>query len=221
MSEYNDKPMKENPYLNARREWNERYGSHIKAANSWRLSSHIQSVIILLAVGALIYASSKSQSIPFIIKTCSGNVVSAEFPSEGAAPSPDLVKSELIEWLLNLRRVTSDGKLQRSFIDSVYAKLRKSTAATKTVSDWYQKNPPIGSSELVRVQPETILQVSENSWQIEWLEFKTDLQGEIIGKPAKMKATIKISFYGLKSKKQILENPLGLFIDTIDWMQRI
>ena len=39
-----------NPYLDARREWNERYGSYINQAKNWRLTSLISMLISLVAV---------------------------------------------------------------------------------------------------------------------------------------------------------------------------
>lgn len=41
-----------NPYLNARREWNERYSSFITTANNWRLIALISSSAALVLAGA-------------------------------------------------------------------------------------------------------------------------------------------------------------------------
>jgi len=44
-----------NPYLDGRREWNERYGSYIKQASAWRLVAILTTIVSLFAVGGVVY----------------------------------------------------------------------------------------------------------------------------------------------------------------------
>ena len=46
-----------NPYLNGRREWNERYSSFITSANNWRLIALISSSAALVLAGGLVAVS--------------------------------------------------------------------------------------------------------------------------------------------------------------------
>ena len=43
-----------NPYLAARKEWDERYGEFITRARNWRTAAMISALITLLATGGLI-----------------------------------------------------------------------------------------------------------------------------------------------------------------------
>jgi type IV secretory pathway TrbF-like protein len=56
-----------NPYLAARREWDERYGSLITRERNWRRMAVLSSLIALLAVGGMIRLSTKSHIVPFVV----------------------------------------------------------------------------------------------------------------------------------------------------------
>ena len=47
-------PPQRNPYLDARKEWDERYGSLISRANNWRRAAFAALLIALLETGGLI-----------------------------------------------------------------------------------------------------------------------------------------------------------------------
>jgi type IV secretion system protein VirB5 len=56
------------PYLAARQEWNERYGSYIAQAYAWRLTALIALVIAAIATGGLVLIASQSQVVPYVVK---------------------------------------------------------------------------------------------------------------------------------------------------------
>jgi len=51
------------PYLAARREWNERYGDHVKSAHQWRLAAFGSIAIALASVGGLVAVSMQSKGM--------------------------------------------------------------------------------------------------------------------------------------------------------------
>src|SRR3954462_4557343 len=55
-----------NPYLAARREWDERYGDQITRARNWRTMAVLCSVIAIVLAAGLIWQSSRSRVVPFI-----------------------------------------------------------------------------------------------------------------------------------------------------------
>jgi len=56
-----------NPYLDGRKEWLERYGDYIQAAQSWRLIAMITSLIALLAVCGVVYIGAQNKIVPYVV----------------------------------------------------------------------------------------------------------------------------------------------------------
>ena len=56
----------ENPYLAARQEWNERYGSYVKAAASWRIVGVTGMLMAVIGFSYALYQSTQVQLVPYI-----------------------------------------------------------------------------------------------------------------------------------------------------------
>src|SRR5215510_301136 len=56
-----------NPYLAARKEWDERYGEFITRARNWRTAALISALVGLLATGGLVWLTARSHVIPFVV----------------------------------------------------------------------------------------------------------------------------------------------------------
>jgi len=59
---------KHSPYLDARREWNERYGSYIAQARQWRLVALLCVLALIVAVGGAFYFAQRSLLIPYVVE---------------------------------------------------------------------------------------------------------------------------------------------------------
>src|SRR3954462_4359316 len=55
-----------NPYLAARREWDERYGDQITRARNWRTIALLCSVTALVACSGMMWLAAHSRVVPFI-----------------------------------------------------------------------------------------------------------------------------------------------------------
>ena len=56
-----------NPYLAARREWDERYGSLITRARNWRFAAFLALGIGIIETGGLVALAMRSKVIPFVV----------------------------------------------------------------------------------------------------------------------------------------------------------
>ena len=111
-----------NPYLAARREWDERYGNLISRERNWRFMAVLSSLVALAAVGGMIRLSTKTHIVPFVVAMDSLGRTAAAGTAEEASPSDDRLKrATLFNWVEDLRTVTTDGIAQRKAIDRVYA----------------------------------------------------------------------------------------------------
>ena len=95
-----------NPYLAARREWDERYGNLINRERNWRIMAILCSLVALASVGGMIRLSTKSHIVPFVVAMDSLGRTAAAGSAEEASPSDDRLKRATP---FQLGRRSSDG----------------------------------------------------------------------------------------------------------------
>jgi type IV secretory pathway TrbF-like protein len=93
-----------NPYLAARREWDERYGSLITRERNWRIMAILCSLVALASIGGMIRLSTKSHIVPFVVAMDSLGRTAAAGSAEETSPSDDRLKrATLFNWVEDLR----------------------------------------------------------------------------------------------------------------------
>src|SRR5579859_717526 len=165
------KKSAENPYLSARREWDERYGDLITRERNWRAVAFLCALSSLLTVAGLVWLSARSRIVPFVVAMDSLGRPMAAGPAEQTTTADDRIKrATLYTWLENLRLVTSDGVAQRKAIDRVYAYVASGSQAQAFISDFYRSDPPQkrAQTETVSIEVQSVLPTSDRTFEIEW-----------------------------------------------------
>lgn len=213
-----------NPYLEARREWNERYGDYIQQAYHWRLIALVFGVITLVSVLGLVYIGSKSKFIPYIVEVDKLGAAIAVQPADSVQPvDARVMKAMLARFITDTRSVLLDSVSQKKAILNAYSMLAQNTPATNYVNDYFQDgNNPFErvKRESVSVEINTVLALSKNTWQIEWTEIIQDRSGIETGK-CRMKAIANVIVVPPHTEDRILNNPIGLFIKDLNWTKQL
>ncbi|PZR74835.1 MAG: conjugal transfer protein TrbF, partial [Stutzerimonas stutzeri] len=72
-----------NPYLAARNEWNERYGSYVKAVAAWRIVGVTGIVMAVIGFTYALYQSTQVKLVPYIVEVDKlGTASNAGFPQQ-------------------------------------------------------------------------------------------------------------------------------------------
>jgi type IV secretion system protein TrbF len=212
-------PDTENPYLSARREWDERYGNLITRERNWRAMAFCCSLICLLAVGGLVWLSNRSHIVPFVVAMDSLSRPIAAGPAEQTTAADDRIKrATLYSWLENLRLVTGDGIAQRKAIDRVYAYVASGSQAQAFVSEFYRNDPPQKrvQTQTVSVEVQAVLPTSDRTFEMEWAETTRDLYGAVITK-ARWKGAFTIATNPPTDEGIARVNPLGIYVTNLSW----
>ncbi len=208
-----------NPYLAARREWDERYGHLITRERNWRLMALICALIALVAIGGMIRLSTKTHIVPFVVAMDSLGRTVAAGPAEEASASDDRIKrATLFTFVEDLRTVTSDGVAQRKAIDRVYAHIASGGQSQAFISEFYRSSPPQkrASTETVSVEVRSVLPTSERTFEVEWTETTRDLYGAVKGQDH-WKAVFTIAVNPPLDEGQARVNPLGIYVTNANW----
>jgi type IV secretion system protein VirB5 len=211
------KPL--NPYLAARREWDERYGDLITRAKNWRLMAMISGMVALAAVAGMAFLSSHSRIIPFVVAIDSlGRPVASGLADQATTADDRLKRATVLSWVEDLRTVTTDGIAQRRAIDRVYAHIAGGSQAQSFVSDYYRNAPPQtrAQSETTGVDVQSVLPTSDRTVEVEWVETTRDLYGAVKGQQ-RWKGAFTIAVSAPSDEAQARVNPLGVYVTNASW----
>jgi type IV secretion system protein VirB5 len=208
-----------NPYLAARREWDERYGDQITRAKNWRTMAALSGLIALVATSGLISLSLRSHVVPFVVLVDNLSRPVASGIAEQASGNDDRLKrASIFTWIENLRLVTADGVSQRRAIDRVYAEIANGTAAQTFISDFYRADPPSkrAQTETVSVDVNSVLPTSDRTYEVEWVETTRDLYGAVKATD-RWKGSFSVAINPPKDERQARVNPVGLYVTNASW----
>ena len=211
----------ETPYLNARREWNERYGSYIAQKRAWQMMA-IGSLALSAVLGmALVHSASQSKVQPFVVEVDKlGQAVAVRPADKAYTPDQRVIRAQIANFIANSRNVTPDPIVQKRWLDSVYAV--SSSSATIFLNDFYKKSDPfaVARNSMVSADIQPPLPLSKDTWQVQWVETKRGLNGQTEG-ISRWQAIVNISLTTPTTAAQLLANPTGIIIEQISWTQQL
>jgi len=212
-----------NPYVEARREWNERYGDYIQQAHHWRTMAVVSGLVALIAVIGMAYIGAQNKIVPYVVEVDKlGQVAAIAKADHPAAVDPRVMKAYLARFVADWRTVTIDRQAQKGAIDRVYAMLPSGSIALNKLNDYFKAQNPfsVATKQTVAVAVTNLLPISDKTWQVEWQEVTRDLRGELQSN-VRMKVSIIVGITPPTDESLILINPLGVYITDLNWSQQL
>ena len=213
----------ENPYLAARQEWNERYGSYVKSASAWRMVGITSLMMAVIGFSYALYQSTQVKLVPYIVEVDRlGTAASAGFPQQIEYADPRVVRATLGSFIANFRSVTPDAVVQKQYIDKTYALLRSADPATEKINAWFRSNSPFdrARSMTVAIEVTNIVPLSNQSYQIDWTEYERDRQGKERA-VRRFRGIATVTLTPPQDEAVIRLNPIGLYLKDFDWTAQL
>ncbi|MGC8592520.1 VirB8/TrbF family protein [Acidithiobacillus sp.] len=89
-----------NPYLNARREWDERYGDALTRAQNWRLFAFGAIGVAAVACLGIAYIGAQSKIKPYVVAIDRmGNPIAMAQPVAGGAVNQRIIEAQVANWV--------------------------------------------------------------------------------------------------------------------------
>lgn len=212
-----------NPYVEARREWNERYGDYIHQAQHWRMMAILSGLVSLVCVIGICYIGSRSKVVPYIVEVDKiGDAVAVGRADRVPTVDARVIKAYLARFVVDWRSVTIDSQAQKSAVDRVYSMVPRGSVAVSKMSDYFRANNPFSAAAkgTVAAAVTNVLPISEKTWQVEWEEVRRDTRGLVLN-TVRMKASVLVGVTPPTSESQVLLNPLGVYITDLNWSQQL
>ena len=224
-----DQGENENPYLAARRTWNDRTSSIVSSRNMWQLLGILSLMIALAGVGGIIYIGSQSRFVPYVVEVDKLGQAAAVAPAQlAAAVDPRVVHAAVASFISDLRLVTPDVALQRKAVFRLYSMLSANDAATAKANEWL--NGTAESSPFARAVTETVsieilsvIPQTPDTWQVDWMESVRDRQGIMKDRPFRMRALVTVYTVPATpqtTEEQVRNNPLGIYVRDFSWSKQ-
>jgi type IV secretion system protein TrbF len=218
----------QNPYLDARREWNNQVDRAFASLHAWQFIGIAGLLIGLGGVAGITYIGSQAKFVPYVIEVDKLGEAVAVGPAQLAAPAdPRVVRASLASFVAAARLVTPDLDLQRKAVFLVFGMLHTKDPATAKMNEFLNGTPetsPFIRAAKVTVNTDisSVLPISQSSWQVDWQETTRDRDGGLVGKPVHMRAVLEIYILPPSTnarESDIQRNPLGIYVRDFNWQE--
>lgn len=213
------------PYLNARREWDERYGHLLTQAKNWRLAAGAALGVAALAVLGVVWIGSQSKIQPFVIAVDSlGSPVAVAKPASlqrASERDERVIRAQVGNWIWNARTLLADFNAQQVLFDRVYGMLAIDAAPVMQSFFENDRMPKIKDRTTVTVEIRTVLPAGGDTWQVDWTEI-VSRPGDTARKE-NWRALVTIGFSEKLAAKPELSmwNPYGIFVRQVSWQKEL
>jgi type IV secretion system protein VirB5 len=175
----------------------------------------------------LIYLSTQSRIVPYVVAVDKVGMAFTVFPADRAAPVDErVVRAEIGTFISMARVVTADRVVEKEAIDRAYNYVAPSSSAITFLDQYYPANDPFkrSASETVQVTVNSVARISPQgsgpssqggTFEAIWTETVRPVNGR--QREESWDATIGIEFAAPSDEATMLRNPLGLYITSLTW----
>lgn len=219
----------DNPYLSARRTWNDHTQALMSSRQAWQIMGILSLLVALVAVGGMIHIAQLSRFVPYVVQVDKLGQTAAVSVADQAAPAdPRVIATAISAFIANARLVTPGVALQRKAVFDVYALLPANVPATQKMTEFYnatEESSPFkrAAKEMVSAEINTVMPQSADTWQVDWVETTRDRQGAMKGRPVLMRALVTLLIVPptpATTEEQLRKNPLGIYVRDFTWSRQ-
>lgn len=213
---YGRTPLPETPYQRAGQLWDERIGSARVQARNWRLMAFGCLSLTAGTSAALAWQSVQSRVTPYVVEVDRlGEVRAVQTAEVVYSPTDPQVAWHLARFVRSVRSVSLDPVLMRRDWLEAYDFVTKRGA--QFLGEHARGAAPFANvgERTVSVQVTSVVRASDKSFQVKWTETAYE-RGSQEGS-ARWTAILTVVTKPPTSAEVLRKNPLGIYVDAIDW----
>ncbi|RYY28766.1 MAG: conjugal transfer protein TrbF [Sphingomonadales bacterium] len=217
---YGQTPEPETPYQRAGQLWDERIGSARVQARNWRLMAFGGLLLTTGLSAALVWQSMQSRVVPYVVEVDKLGQALAVAPADARfSPSDPQIAWHLGRFITHIRSRSLDAVLMRENWLSAYD--FASERGALFLGEYARAANPFAEvgRHTVSVQVTSVVRASENSFRINWTEQAYE-RGSLSG-TSRWTAVVTVKLQPPRSAEVLRKNPLGLYVDAIDWSREL
>jgi type IV secretion system protein VirB5 len=217
---YGQTPEPDTPFHRAGQLWDERIGSARVQARNWRLMAFGGLALTTTMSGGLVWQSLQSRVTPYVVEVDRlGEARAISEAEAGYKPTDPQISWHLARFIEKVRSVSLDPVLMRRDWLSAYDFATQRGAVF--LGDYARSADPFAAigQKTVSVQVTSVVRASDQSFQVKWIEtaFDRGAQADI----THWTGILTVKLKPPASAEVLRKNPLGLYVDAIDWSREI
>jgi type IV secretion system protein VirB5 len=213
---YGSTPEPETPYQRAGQLWDERIGSARAQARNWRLMAFGGLFLTTGLSAALVWQSMQSRVVPYVVEVdMLGEARTVAPVATDYRPTDPQIAWHLGRFVANIRGKSLDPVLMRENWLAAYD--FASPRGAIFLGEYARSANPFADigDRTVSVQVTSVVRASNSSFQVKWLESAFE-RGSLAG-TSRWTAILTVTVKPPKNAETLRKNPLGLYVDAIDW----
>ena len=217
---YGRSPIPETPFQRAGQLWDDRIGSARVQARNWRLMAFGCLGLTTALSGGLLWQSLQSRVVPYVVEVDKlGEPRAVTAAEAGYHPTDPQIAWFLGRFITSVRSVSLDPVLMRQDWLSAYDFTTRRGAVF--LGDYARAADPFGhvGERTVSVQVTSVVRASDRSFQVKWIETSYE-RGAQAGS-AHWTGILTVVLKPPASADALRRNPLGLYVDAVDWSREL
>ena len=217
---YGRTPEPETPYQRAGQLWDERIGSARIQARNWRLMAFGCLALSVGEAGGLVWQSLQSRVTPYVVEVDRlGEAKAVTAAEAGYHPTDPQIAWHLAHFIKDVRGVSLDPVLMRADWLSAYDFTTQ--RGSQSLGDYARAADPFAQigEKTVSVQVTSVVRASDRSFQVKWIE--TAYEHGALAATSHWTAILTVLVRPPTTAEVLRKNPLGLYVDAIDWSREL
>ncbi|MGF7156123.1 conjugal transfer protein TrbF [Novosphingobium gossypii] len=215
-STYGRTPPPETPYQRAGQIWDERIGSARVQARNWRIMAFGCLGLSTAMATGLLWQSLQSRVVPYVVAVDRLGEPRAISQAEADyRPTDPQVAWALSKFVGHVRGASLDPVIARR--DWLEAYDYTTQRGAKFLSDYARQSGAMTriGERTVSVQVTSVVRASDKSFQVKWIE-QSYKRGSLVD-TSRWTAILTLVEKAPRDADTLRRNPLGIYIDAIDW----
>ncbi|MDE2135006.1 MAG: conjugal transfer protein TrbF [Alphaproteobacteria bacterium] len=220
LQRYGQTPEATTPYQKAAQAWDERMGGARVQAQNWRLASFSSLGLAILLAGGMIWQSTQSRVVPYVVQVDKFGAVQAIGPAiQNYTPTDAEIAWYLARFITDVRELSLDPVVVRR--DWLEAYDYATDHGAVFLNQFAKSNDPFKAigERTVSVQVTSVVRVSDNSFQVKWTE--QTFEHDTLAKTEHWTAILSIVTKQPATAETLKKNPLGLYINGVNWSREL
>jgi len=213
---YGRTPEPVTPYQRAGQAWDDRIGAARVQARSWRFMAFGGLLLSTGLAGGLVWQSVQSRVTPYVVEVDRlGEARSVAPAMQDYDPTDPQIAWALGRFIANVRGISLDPVLMRENWLVAYDFAGERGALF--LNEFARSSDPFAKvgTRSVSIEITSVVRASPRSWQVKWKESAYE-RGSLAA-TSRWTAMLTVAFRPPRSADVLRKNPLGLYVEAIDW----
>jgi type IV secretory pathway TrbF-like protein len=217
---YGRTPEPETPYQRAAQVWDERIGSARVQAKNWRLMAFGSLILSVGLAGSLVWQSTHGTVVPWVVQLDKLGQAQVVAPATADyTPSDPQIAWYLAQFIQDVRAVPADPVVVRQNWLQAYD--FTTTAGATALNEYARADDPFAKlgKQQIAVDVSSVIRASPDSFRVAWVEHRY-LDGALAD-TTRWTAILTVAIQPPTDADRLRKNPLGVFINAINWSKEL